>query len=143
MGMSKEASEILHRDIMSDTNPVMAWSRAVNRALAPGEGLDKLNRRAVEVMCELMGRLRSDRGNVELEKGAVTREGDGAVVDFWAWTTHVIVQATTEAVYGPGNLFKEQAFEDSWKQVPVLVPLHCLFIDVLTLDTKAIGNLTT
>lgn len=41
MGMSKEAGEILHRDVTSDANPVAAWARAVSRALAPGEALDR------------------------------------------------------------------------------------------------------
>ena len=112
MGMSKEAGEILHRDMQKDSSPVLAWSRAVGRSLAPGEGLDRLNRRAVEVMQEFMERLRSQN---ECAREGVTQGGEEAVIDFWAWSCHVINQATTEAVFGPGNPFKDQAFEEAWK----------------------------
>lgn len=112
MGMSKGAGDILSRDIMSDNNPVQNWARAVNRALAPGEALDKLNKRAVEVMYYMMGALRPANDSVTEKMAQVDHE---TVVDFWAWTHHVIVQATTEAVYGPANPFRERAFEDAWK----------------------------
>lgn len=112
MGMSKEADELLHRDMMSDTSPVAALSRAIGRALAPGEGLDRLNGRAVEVMLEHMDKLRPDSEDAEK---SVARGGEAAVIDFWAWANHVSLRATTDAVYGRGNPFKEQVFEDAWK----------------------------
>lgn len=145
MGMSKEADELLHKDMMSDSSPVAALSRAINRALAPGEGLDRLNRRAVEVMLEHMDALRPISEDAEKN---VAREGEGAVIDFWAWANHVSLRATTDAVYGQGNPFKEQAFEDAWKLVPfkhhlppLLLPFACLPILPLTLDIKVIGHL--
>lgn len=49
------------------------------------------------------------------EKKAKQDGDDGAVIDFWAWTNHTMIQATTEAVYGPGNPFREKDFEDAWK----------------------------
>lgn len=114
MGMSKEAGEILNRDIMSDSNPVQNWARAVNRSLAPSEALDKLNRRAVEVMLDMMGTV-IPMNDSATEKVAQPQVDHEAVVDFWAWTHHVIVQATTEAVYGTANPFRERTFEDAWK----------------------------
>ncbi|PSR79354.1 cytochrome P450 [Coniella lustricola] len=108
MGMSSEAGEILHRDIMSDSNPVQAWSRAVTTALHPGEGLDRLNGRAVEVMQEMMHTLRP-----ESQKGIPPADKE-RIIDFWAWTNHAIIQTTTDAVYGPGNPFKKRDFEDAW-----------------------------
>lgn len=113
MGMSKEAGVILNRDIQSDSNTVAKWSRAVNRALAPGESLDKLNRRAVEVMYDMMGGIRRPQHNSATEN--VPGERHETVVDFWAWTHRVMLQATTEAVFGPANPFREAAFEDAWK----------------------------
>lgn len=113
MGMSKEAGVILNRDIQSDNNTVAKWSHAVNRALAPGKALDKLNRRAVEVMFEMMGSVRRPLNDAPTENAAEVEHE--SVVDFWAWTHHVMVQATTEAVYGPANPFREAAFEDAWK----------------------------
>lgn len=116
MGMSKEADELLHRDMTSDASPVAALSRAINRALAPGDRLDRLNGRAVEVMLEHMGRLRPGSEKTPRQgESVVVREGEGAVIDFWAWANHVSLQATTEAVYGRGNPFREEAFENAWK----------------------------
>lgn len=112
MGMSKDAGVILNRDIQSDSNTVAKWSRAVNRALAPGEALDKLNRRAVEVMYDMMATVGSATGKATADEKV---GGNESVVDFWAWTHHVMVQATTEAVYGPANPFRDVAFEDAWK----------------------------
>ncbi|KAJ4393374.1 hypothetical protein N0V93_002582 [Gnomoniopsis smithogilvyi] len=112
MGMSKEAGVILNRDIQSDSNTVAKWSQAVNRALAPGKALDKVNRRAVEVMYDMMGSLRTPLNNSSTEKK--TEVQHETVVDFWSWTHHVMVQATTEAVYGPANPFREAAFEEAW-----------------------------
>lgn len=108
MGMSKEAGEILHRDMASDENSVVAFTRAILPVLAPGETLDQMNRRAVEVMAETMDHLRyGNTGGRAI--------GEGTVVDFWAWTHHEILMATTEAVYGPGNPYREKNIEEAWK----------------------------
>jgi hypothetical protein len=100
LGMSKAGADILHKDMKSDSNSVVESIPIMSRALGPGPSLDTMNRTAVEVMVDSMEKMRRN--------GCST-------IEFWAWTHHEILKATTEAVYGPQNPFRQQAVEDAWK----------------------------
>lgn len=100
LGMSKAGSELLHKDMTSDSNSVVSSIPIMARVLAPGPSLDSMNRKAVDVMAASMKRLGAN--------GTTT-------IKFWEWTHHEILMATTEAVYGPQNPYRDSAVEAAWK----------------------------
>ncbi|KUI59519.1 Cholesterol 7-alpha-monooxygenase [Cytospora mali] len=115
MGMSKEAGDILKQDIASEGNPAVGLSRVIAPILLPGVVLDKLSTRAIEVIAESTNALKVEHEEYAQGQGAEGgKQTTGTVVDFHAWTHHVMMLATTEAVYGPGNPYRDQAVEDAW-----------------------------
>ncbi len=105
MGMSNEASKILHRNMQSDHNYVVGFAPTISLAMGPGPSLDLMNKRAVEVMVAGMREFR--------QKGPT-------VINFWDWTRHEILMATTDAIYGPQNPYRDPGIEAAWKYVPRL-----------------------
>ncbi|KAI0402398.1 hypothetical protein F4802DRAFT_375393 [Xylaria palmicola] len=99
MGMSDEASEILLRDMQSDDNYVVGSAPTISQAMGPGPSLDSMNKGAVGVMAAVMQERR--------EKGT-------HVINFWDWTRHEILMATTEAIYGPQNPYRDPEIESAW-----------------------------
>ncbi|KUI71950.1 Cholesterol 7-alpha-monooxygenase [Cytospora mali] len=115
MGMSKEAGDILLKDIASEGNPAVGLSRVIAPILLPGVVLDKLSIRAIEVIAELTDALKVEHEEYAQGRGAVGgKQTTGTVINFHAWAHHVMMLATTEAVYGPGNPYRDQAVEDAW-----------------------------
>lgn len=111
MGMSAEASKILHRDITGDDNYVSGFGRVTSSVLAPGSAVDKISKKAVEVINEAMDNLASEAGASK----------DGRVItELWSWTHREMLMATTDAVYGLGNPYKDSKIEKAWKSVQVL-----------------------
>ncbi|KAK5996638.1 Cytochrome P450 monooxygenase nodJ-like protein [Cladobotryum mycophilum] len=96
MGISEASGEILHRDMKSDSNSVAGFIPAILPSLAPGPSLDSMNRKAVEVMAAAMDVLRTQKTKT---------------MKFWEWTHHEILMATTDAVYGPQNPYRNVAVE--------------------------------
>lgn len=105
MGMSDEASSILRKDISRDENYVSGFSRATSCVLAPGCVVDTISKKAIEVVTEAMDNLAT---HVEASK-------DGQIIDLWSWTHREMLIATTDAVYGPGNPYKDTIVEKAWK----------------------------
>ncbi|GAP82390.1 putative cytochrome p450 oxidoreductase [Rosellinia necatrix] len=99
MGMSNEASKILHRNMQSDHNYVVGFAPTISLAMGPGPSLDLMNKRAVEVMVAGMREFR--------QKGPT-------VINFWDWTRHEILMATTDAIYGPQNPYRDPGIEAAW-----------------------------
>ncbi|CAN8095353.1 unnamed protein product [Discula destructiva] len=107
MGMSDEAGSILQKDIDCDENYVSGFSRATSSVLAPGYAVDTISREAVEVVTEAMDNLAA---HVQTSK-------DGQeIIDLWAWTHREMLMATTDAVYGPGNPYKDKVLEKAWNE---------------------------
>ncbi|KAI0439828.1 cytochrome P450 [Xylaria telfairii] len=87
------------RDTCSDHNYVVGFAPAISLAMGPGPSLDLMNKRAVEVMVAGMREFR--------QKGAT-------VIHFWDWTRHEILMATTDAIYGPQNPYRDPGIEAAW-----------------------------
>ncbi|KAI9155613.1 25-hydroxycholesterol 7-alpha-hydroxylase [Paramyrothecium foliicola] len=100
VGMSKGALEVMHRDITSEEGFTLSWPRYIMPAMSPGEDLDLLNRRAIEVFATKTEELR-DQGHQK--------------ISLWHWTRRAMVDSTTEAVWGPENPYKDEAITEAWK----------------------------
>lgn len=99
VGLSKEANAIMHRDLTNEHSFGVSWPRFILPAMLPGKDLDALNRRSIEVFAEEMQALR--------EKG-VRKLG------LSEWSSQTVMRATTEAVWGPQNPYRDPAVLKAW-----------------------------
>jgi hypothetical protein len=100
VGMSKEAVSIMHQDLTSEHSFSVGWSRFILPAMNPGNDLDAINRRAVEVLAD------------ELE---VLRAKAPVKLGLSQWSRHIMVTATTEAVWGPQNPYRDPVIAEAWR----------------------------
>ena len=89
--MGEEGEHSLYRDT----------HKGMYMALAPGKDLDALNEDMIKGVSRLMNELDGP---------------DGKEIDLFAWSQHIIGQASTDAVYGPKNPYTQSpGFEqDFW-----------------------------
>lgn len=90
MGVSRPALDIMGRDPVEDRGFVHQMTIETTKGLAPGPNLDDLNSKAVNILIASLDR-------------APTK------VKMFEWASHEIMMATTNAVYGPRNPFKDLA----------------------------------
>jgi hypothetical protein len=100
LGMSKEGIALMHQDLTKDHSFSVSWTQFIKPAMSPGEELDAMNRRAVEILATTVKTLKA-KGTVRL--------------DLWAWSRQAIVKATTEAVWGPQNPYRDAAVSEAWR----------------------------
>ena len=100
VGMSKEAVKVMHEDLTSEHGFSVSWPRYIIPALSPGKDLDAINRRSVEVLADEMKTLKAT-GTVRLGLSQ--------------WSRRVMVTATTEAVWGPQNPYRDPAVVEAWR----------------------------
>ena len=100
LGMSEATNETLKKDPTSDNGHFISFHHAVRPALAPGPGLDAMNRRSVDTLASSLDNLRQHRSST---------------VSLFAWVQHEIIMATTDAEYGPFNPFRDPEFEQMWQ----------------------------
>ena len=103
-GSSAEAHKILMKNVNGDEGDwglSMESYAAMRAALAPGQGLDQMNRTMIQnISASLDGLIPcgEKKKNMGLAK----------------WLRSTITAATTNSVYGPKNPFKDQAVEDGF-----------------------------
>ncbi|XXH02880.1 hypothetical protein Hte_009268 [Hypoxylon texense] len=100
VGMSKEAVKIMHQDLTSEDGFSVSWPKYIMPVMGPGADLDAINRRSIEVLSVGMETLRA-QGTVQ--------------VGLWQWSRRVMVEATTEAVWGPQNPYRDPVIAEAWK----------------------------
>lgn len=104
MGISKAGIDIIGRDC-TDTNAYFGtFIKATHPVLAPGQDLDSISRASVEVLAASMDKMETQCAL----PGAVNE------FDLWHWVRQEVLFATTEAVYGPGNPFRNPDNEDAY-----------------------------
>ncbi|TLD14907.1 hypothetical protein PspLS_10793 [Pyricularia sp. CBS 133598] len=101
IGINDSTNAIIRRDLNSDGGYFMQFPKYIHDAVFPGPGLDSLNKRAIQVIAESLERL-------TLSPNAARK------VKLFEWARHEILMATTEAVYGPRNPFREPKMEKAW-----------------------------
>lgn len=99
LGMSDKANSTIKHDPTSDTGHFITFHKSFRPALAPGPGLDSMCRKAVQGLTTSFDDIR--------QRGP-------AVVKLFKWVQHELVLATTDAEFGPGNPFRDPAFEKAW-----------------------------
>lgn len=107
VGMSKEAVKIMHEDLTSEHGFSVGWPRYIIPAMSPGSDLDAINRRSVEVLADEVK---------ELQAKGVVRLG------LSQWSRRMMVTATTEAVWGPQNPYRDPVVAEAWRYAQ-----FCLF----------------
>lgn len=100
-GASKEAYRILEKDMDIENGHYGNIYLSMHNALNPGKTLNELNQVMLGRLCEFVDQLRPSPAastNVRLVE----------------WLRHHVVVATTDAVYGPHNPFRNPKIEDSF-----------------------------
>jgi hypothetical protein len=82
-----------------------SWPQFIIPAMSPGKDLDAMNRRAVEVLSGEMEALKLE---------GATRCG------LAQWSRQTMVTATTEAVWGPQNPYRDPAVVEAWRYVRLM-----------------------
>ncbi|KAI0880050.1 cytochrome P450 [Annulohypoxylon maeteangense] len=100
VGMSKEAIKTMHQDLTSENGFSASWPKYITPVMGPGADLDAINRRSIEVFSTDMENLRA-QGTVQ--------------VGLWQWSRRIMVESTTEAVWGPQNPYRDPAIAEAWK----------------------------
>ncbi|KAK4157554.1 cholesterol 7-alpha-monooxygenase [Chaetomidium leptoderma] len=100
VGMSKEALEVMKRDLTSEHGFSTSWPKYIMPSMAPGPDLDAINRRAIEVYVAEMAKMRAQ---------GTTKVG------LRQWSRKIMVDSTTEAVWGPQNPFRDPEVADAWQ----------------------------
>ena len=74
--------------------------KGIHAALAPGGGLELMNRTMIENVAASLDSLQTENKTVRLKLAS--------------WLRHEITLATSEAVYGPGNPLRDPKVEDGF-----------------------------
>lgn len=105
LGMSKASIEVMHQEVVGENGYNSTWIRRITPLLGPGEDLDAINRRSVELFLDDIAKFNP--------------KGDR--VGLWEWTRSSITKATAESIYGPQNPLRDPKVEAAWRQVEA----HC------------------
>jgi hypothetical protein len=117
VGMSKEAIRIMHQDLTSEHGFSVGWPRYIILAMSPGKDLDAINRRSVEVLAKEVSKLQA-KGTIRLGLSQ--------------WSCEMMVTATTEAVWGPQNPYRDPVVAKAWRCVQSCVTSVESFLTSIT-----------
>ncbi|PHH88187.1 hypothetical protein CDD83_7861 [Cordyceps sp. RAO-2017] len=109
IGVSKKTFDIINRDPMSDNGFVLGMTKITQRTLNPGPSLDRLNRKAADIIARSLD-------------SQATHES--TTIELKGWVDHEIIMSTTDCIYGPLNPFRDPKVEAAWlKYETGLIPL--------------------
>ncbi|KAH8892374.1 hypothetical protein GQ53DRAFT_823162 [Thozetella sp. PMI_491] len=108
MGASKVAKQILSADMQSDEGYIMSFAKAIHPATSLGLGLDAMSRAAIGSIASVLD---------------MVSEGGTAVVSMFEWLRPELLLATTDAVYGPENPFRDYKVVEACKFEPGIIVL--------------------
>ncbi|KAH6847191.1 cytochrome P450 [Chaetomium sp. MPI-CAGE-AT-0009] len=100
VGMSPPAVAIMKDNLTREHGFSPSWPKYIMPCMAPGPDLDAINRRAIEVYTAELAKLRTQ---------GTTKVG------LAAWSRHMMVTSTSEAVWGPANPFRDAAVAAAWQ----------------------------
>ena len=101
MGATKAGQEVLNleREGVGKHAYAIEFDKAIHSAVTPGVHLDAMNRHAVQKVVQFVEALASQQSqNIKL----------------YDWVRMNISRATTDAVYGPGNPFRDPRVLDAF-----------------------------
>ncbi|KAH9905037.1 putative 25-hydroxycholesterol 7-alpha-hydroxylase [Xylariomycetidae sp. FL2044] len=112
MGASKETIDILERDMVTESGFVNGMVKITHPTMSSGPGLDGLNAKAFEVFDDALSQITCP-----------------TTVFMFKWIDKQIMDATTDAVYGPKNPMRNERNLEAWyKYHPAIM---FLMLDVL------------
>lgn len=100
MGITGKGLEIMSDNALEHGGFVHKMTVAADIGLSPGLNLDDLNAKAV--------------GNLNKSLGTLCAENAPTTVGLFAWASEVIMMATTDAIYGSRNPFKDPAVHEAY-----------------------------
>lgn len=100
MGGSKAANDIMALDMTEDHGYLMSFDTAIHPAVSPGPALDAMNRASIQAVAASLDKLRRQ---------------SPTTIDMFKWIKHEVLLATTDAVYGPQNPYRNPAMEEAWQ----------------------------
>ncbi|KAM0312147.1 hypothetical protein ACHAO8_006599 [Botrytis cinerea] len=103
-GVSKKARDVLAVNVNGDEGDWglnMEATHVMKKAMAPGPGLDGMNRVMVRNVAESLD-------------GLIGEEKESVKIELHAWLRSLITMATTESVYGPRNPYRAVKVQDSF-----------------------------
>lgn len=106
---SKEANRIMNMNINGDEGDwgySMDYHKSLQPSLAPGPGLDAMNRIMIKNITISLDRLYPSRNDIN---GPM-----GKQIGLMKWLRHETTLATTNSVYGPLNPFKDPNVEEAF-----------------------------
>ena len=83
VGMSKEAVKVMHQNLQSEDGFSISWTKYITPVMGPGEDLNAINRKSIDVFSADMEKLRA-QGTVK--------------VGLWQWSRRIMVESTTETI---------------------------------------------
>lgn len=99
IGVSKAAMDLISADLKTDQGLTISTTLLMAQATAPGEDLNAMGRKAVEVLTAHLDLLSAQNGRV---------------VGFYEWVRQSLHAATSEAVYGPENPYRDPRIADAF-----------------------------
>lgn len=112
MGASKEALAIMERDLVTEQGFMSGMVKATHPTMSSGPALDALSSRAFEVFDKALSQLSTP-----------------TTVNMYDWIGRLVMQATTEAIYGPSNPMRDRRNLEAWSKFhPALM---YIMLDVL------------
>ncbi|KAI1373947.1 cytochrome P450 oxidoreductase [Hypoxylon crocopeplum] len=100
MGVSEQALDIMGRDPIEDHGFVHQITLETGKGLSPGPNLDDLNAQAVHIL------------NTSLD--VLCAKQASTTVKLFEWASYEIMMATTNAVYGVYNPFKDPVVREAY-----------------------------
>lgn len=97
MGASKEALTIMESDMVTEKGFMSGMVRATHPTMTNGPALDALNTRAFEVFDKALRHLSSP-----------------TTVNMYDWMSRLVMNVTTEAIYGPSNPMRDSRSLNAW-----------------------------
>ncbi|KAI1170183.1 cytochrome P450 oxidoreductase [Nemania sp. FL0916] len=133
MGVSPQALNIMGCDPMEDHGFVHQITLQTVEGIKPGPNLDALVARAAGYLSNSIDAIRTINKPMSNSISAANTTKPLLVVNMFEWTTTEIMLATTNAVYGRRNPFKDPSVQAAYREYEAgLLPLITGFLPSLT-----------
>lgn len=103
MDVNDNIIDIIGQDLLENHGFVHSMVTEISKGLMPGPALDNLNEKAVRNLSSFLD------SAVDKDQPTAT-----TTVDMFQWISSQIIMATTNAVYGPQNPYKDSAVRDAY-----------------------------
>lgn len=120
MGASKKAIDILEEDLVTAKGFINGLVKATHPTMSNGADLDALNAKAFEVFDEA------------LQKFVGNAPSGLRNIKMYEWLGMQVMQATTDAVYGPSNPMRDAENLKAWQSVAFPRGSHSILRRLLT-----------